>query len=414
MNAEIIAIGSELLTPFHQDTNSLFITEKLNTLGVEVTFKSVVGDSRANLVSVARIALARTDIVIFMGGLGPTEDDLTRESVSEAMRLPLKRDPDLLADLYARFAARRIKMPENNQRQADVLDGAASLPNAKGTAPGQWIDGQYEGRDKFVMLLPGPPYELKPMFEEQCLPRLREKLPPLFIATRTLKVAMMGEGECDSRSAPIYRKYERVQTTVLFKHGEVQLHLRGRASTALEAQDMVEKLAEELEDELGDHVFSTAGESLEQIVGYFLQMRTATLAVAESCTGGLFSQRITSIPGSSRYFLGGVVSYDDEIKKLLVGVPPMLIKEHGAVSKPVAQALAEGIRRKCNSTLGVGITGIAGPGGATDEKPVGLVFIAVTDGRVTDVVERQFPGDRERIRWFASQLALDMVRRKLL
>ena len=414
MKAEIIAIGSELLTPYHQDTNSLFLTEKLNLLGVEVSFKTVVGDSRADLVSVTRIALNRSDIVVLMGGLGPTEDDLTRESVSEAMRLPLKRDANIVADLYAKFASRRIKMPENNQKQADVLEGAVPLPNANGTAPGQWLDGQYEGKDKFVMLLPGPPVELKPMFEGQCMPLLKVKLPPLFIATRLLKVAMMGEGECDSRIAPIYKKHEPVQTTILFKHGEVQIHLRARATTALQAQDMVEKLAELIEDELGEHVFSTGGETLEQIVGYFLQMRGATLAVAESCTGGLVSQRITSIPGSSRYFMGGAVVYDNELKRLFADVPPLMIQEHGAVSKPVAQALAEGIRKKCNTTLGVGITGIAGPSGGSDEKPVGLVFIAITDGRKTDVVERQFPGDREKVRQYASQLALDMIRRKLI
>lgn len=414
MNAEIIAIGSELLTPYHQDTNSLFLTENLNLLGVEVSFKTVVGDSRADLVSVTRIALNRSDIVILMGGLGPTEDDLTREAVSEAMRLPIKRDANIVADLYAKFAARRIKMPENNQKQADVLEGAVSLPNTNGTAPGQWLDGQYEGKEKIVMLLPGPPVELKPMFEGQCMPLLKVKLPPLFIGTRLLKVAMMGEGECDSRISPIYKKHENVQTTILFKHGEVQIHLRARSATALQAQDLVEKLAELIEDEFGEHVFSTGGESLEQIVGYFLQMRSATLSVAESCTGGLVSQRITSIPGSSRYFMGGAVVYDNELKRLFADVPPLMIQEHGAVSKPVAIALAEGIRKKCNTTLGVGVTGIAGPGGGTDEKPVGLVYIAITDGRKTDVVERQFPGDREKVRQYASQLALDMIRRKLI
>lgn len=414
MIAEIIAIGSELLTPFKQDTNSLFLTEKLNELGVEVAFKTVVGDSRPNLVSVARIALNRADIVIFMGGLGPTEDDLTRECVSEAMLLPLKRDNDIVAQLHARFAFRRMKMPENNARQADVIMGAVVLKNNNGTAPGQWIEGQYEGKQRIVMLLPGPPFELKPMFMEQCFDRLREKVPTTFIATKVLKVAMMAESECDQRIAPIYKEHNGVETTILANAGEVQIHLKASADDLGAAQQLVDELAEELEDELDDSVFSTSGETLEQIVGYYLQMRNATLAVAESCTGGMLSQRLTSVPGSSRYFLGGAITYDNQLKTYFAGVPPLLIQEHGAVSKEVCIAMAEGIRAECNSTIGVGITGIAGPGGGTPEKPVGLVYVAVADGHKTEAVERKLPGNRELIRRWTTQLALDMVRRKLI
>ncbi|MCU1307305.1 MAG: competence/damage-inducible protein cinA [Acidobacteriaceae bacterium] len=414
MIAEIIAIGSELLTPFRQDTNSLFLTERLNELGVQVAFKGVVGDNRDHLVSVTRIALSRSDIVIFMGGLGPTEDDLTREAVAEAMRLPLKRNPDIVADLYARFAARRIKMTENNVKQADVITGAAVLKNNNGSAPGQWLEGEYEGKQKIVILLPGPPVELKPMFVEQCLDRLRVKVPQQFIATRVLKIALMPESECDARCAPIYKEHNAVQTTILAGAGDVQLHLKASADTMEEAQQLVDDLAEELEDELDDRVYSTKGESLEQIVGYYLQMRGATLAVAESCTGGLLSERITSVPGSSRYFLGGAIVYANDLKTSFSDVPPMLIAEHGAVSKEVALALAEGIRKRCNATLGVGVTGIAGPTGGTPEKPVGLVYIAVADGKKPEVVERKLPGDRDRIRFYASQQALDMVRRKMI
>ncbi|HUQ49396.1 MAG TPA: competence/damage-inducible protein A [Terriglobales bacterium] len=414
MNAEIIAIGSELLTPFRHDTNSLFLTEKLNELGVEVAFKTVVGDNATNLVSVARIALNRSDIVIFMGGLGPTEDDLTREAVAEAMRLPLKRNPDIVAGLYAWFAARRMKMPENNAKQGDMITGAAVLSNPNGTAPGQWLEGQYEGKDKIVMLLPGPPHELKPIFAERCMERLREKVPPQFIATRVLKVAMIGESACDARVAPIYKEHNAVETTVLAAAGEVQLHLKAKADTMQEAQQLVDDLAEELEDELEDSVFSTRGETLEQIVGYFLQMRGSTLAVAESCTGGLFSQRMTAMPGSSRYFLGGAIVYANDLKSSFADVPPLLIAEHGAVSKEVAIALAEGIRKRCKATMGVGITGIAGPTGGTPEKPVGLVYVAVADGIKTEVLERKFPGDRDRVRFYASQQALDLVRKKLV
>ncbi len=414
MIAEIIAIGSELLTPFRQDTNSLFLTEKLNELGIEVVHKSVVGDDRAELASVARIALNRTDIVIFMGGLGPTEDDLTRESVAEAMRLPLRRDPDIVAGLYARFAARRIKMTENNSKQADVIAGAAVMPNNNGSAPGQWLEGSYEGKKKVVILLPGPPVELKPMFMEQAYERLRAIAPPAFIATRVLKVALMPESECDSRCAPIYKEHNGVQTTILAGPGDIQLHLKARADTLEEAQELVDVLAEELEDELDERVYSTGGESLEQIVGYYLQMRGATLAVAESCTGGLLAERITSVAGSSRYFLGGAVVYSNELKTAMADVPPLMIAEHGAVSKEVAIALAEGIRKKCKADIGVGVTGIAGPSGGTAEKPVGLMYIAVADGKKTDVIDRKVPGSRDRVRFYATQQALDMVRLKLV
>ena len=373
----------------------------------------MVGDNQTNLVSAARIALNRVDIVIFMGGLGPTEDDLTREAVAEAMRLPLRRNPDIVAGLYAWYAARRIKMPEVNLKQADLLTGAAVLLNKNGTAPGQWLEGMYEGKEKIVMLLPGPPVELKALFMEQCFERLRSKAPPQVIATRVLKVAMMGESQCDQQIAPIYKEHNAVETTTLAGPGEVQIHLKARAETMEEAQSLIHDLVEELEDELDEHIFSTKGESLEQIVGYYLQMRDQTLAVAESCTGGLLSQRITAMPGSSRYFLGGAVVYANELKTSFADVPPLVIAEHGAVSKEVAVAMAEGIRRRCKATIGVGITGIAGPTGGTPEKPVGLVYIAVTDGKKPDVLERKFPGDRERVRHFAAQQALDMIRKKL-
>lgn len=414
VNAEIIAIGSELLTPFRQDTNSLFLTDKLNQLGIEVHFKDVVGDNREQLVSVARIAFSRADIVVFMGGLGPTEDDLTREAVAMALGIEFHRDPEIVERLRKFFAARGVKMAENNLRQADVLDGAMVLPNSNGTAPGQWLETEFEGKPRMIMLLPGPPHELKPLFDAQCFDRLRVKLPPLFIAKRVLKVVMMGESQCDARIAPIYTRYPDVQTTILAHAGEVQIHVQSRSASMEAAQARVDKLAGEIEEELEERIFSTAGESLEQIVGYYLQMRGASLAVAESCTGGLLAQRLTSVPGSSRYFLGGAVVYSDELKSAFADVPPLLIKEHGAVSHEVAAALAEGIRKRCKSSLGVGITGIAGPTGGSPQKPVGLVYIALSAGGVPEVIERKFPGDRERIRWWSTQQALDMIRLKLI
>jgi len=414
VNAEIIAIGSELLTPYRQDTNSLFLTEKLNELGVEVVFKTVVGDDPGRLTCAARVAIARVDIVIFMGGLGPTEDDLTRACVAHALGREVYKDPEVITALYKRFAELRRTMPAINERQAEVIEGGVILPNAHGTAPGQWIETQHGAEKRYLMLLPGPPHEIKPMFEQQCLPRLREQLPEEHIATRTLKVAMMPESECDARVAPIYTHYPEVQTTILAGAGEIQLHLRARAESLEVAQARVDDLAGALEDQLQDAVFSRAGESLEQIVGYYLQMREANIAVAESCTGGLLAQRISSVSGSSRYFLGGAIVYDNDMKTLFANVPPLMIAQYGAVSREVAAALAEGIKDETGATVGIGITGIAGPTGGTAEKPVGLVFHALADANGTEVVERRFPGDRERIRRFASQQALDMVRRRFL
>jgi nicotinamide-nucleotide amidase len=414
VNVEIIAIGSELLTPFRQDTNSLYLTGKLNELGVEVIFKTIVGDSRQHLAQAATIALSRADIVIFMGGLGPTEDDLTRESVAEALKLELRRDPEALATLQQRFVSRKMKITPNNFKQADVITGATILPNPNGSAPGQWITPHYEGRDKIVFMLPGPPHELMAMYEEQCIHRLREKLPQQFIATRVLKIAMMGESHCDARVAPIYTRYTDVQTTILAGAGEIQLHLKTSASSLQDAQERVDHLMADIEEELGDAVFSDNGDSLEQIVGYYLQMRNATLAVAESCTGGLLAERITSVSGSSRYFVGGAVVYSNELKTAFADVPAELIKKHGAVSREVALALAEGIRKRCGATLGMAITGVAGPSGGTAEKPVGLVFHALAAESGTEVVERNCSGDRKRVRWYATQQALDIVRRKLM
>ncbi|HEY6273953.1 MAG TPA: competence/damage-inducible protein A [Terriglobales bacterium] len=415
MNAEIIAIGSELLTPYRQDTDSLFLTNQLNLLGVEVSFKTIVGDRLPDLVSAARTALSRAAIVILVGGLGPTEDDLTREAAAETLGRPLRRDEEYVAWLRARFLDRGWQMPDNNAKQGDMIEGAEKLLNKRGSAPGQWLHADFDGTQKIIILLPGPPPELEPMFLEQCLERLRAVLPPLHIASKELKIAMIGESLADKRAAPIYKKHTDVETTILAgTPGEVQLLLRARADSAAEAQARVDSLAAELEEEFQDAVFSTRGESLEQIVGFYLDMRGATLAVAESCTGGLVAERITSIPGSSRYFLGGAVVYHNDLKTGLAYVPPLVLAEHGAVSSQVAVALAEGIRKRCKSTIGVGVTGIAGPGGGTEQKPVGLVFTAIADGAKTDVVERKYPGDRERIRQWASQQALDMIRRALM
>jgi nicotinamide-nucleotide amidase len=414
VNAEIIAVGSELLTPHRQDTNSLYLTDKLNDLGVEVRYKSIVGDDREGLVAAAKLAMRRSDIIVFTGGLGPTEDDLTRESVAEALGLKLTRDPEFLAKLEERFAKRGFKFTPNNMKQADIIASATALPNPVGTAPGQWISGKYDGQDRILLLLPGPPHELKSLFEAECIARLRTKIPSEHIATRVLKMALIPESQADARVSPIYKTYPDVETTILAGNGEIQLHFRCRKNSQAEAEARVEELVEKIEDELGDAIFSRKGETIEQIVSYLLQMRGLTLAVAESCTGGMLAERITSLSGSSRYFLGGVVVYSNELKTQFANVPKALLDKHGAVSREVAAAMAEGIRKRCLASYGVGITGVAGPTGGTEQKPVGLVYIALAGDEGTQVVERNFPGDRKRIRIFATLQALEMIRRALL
>jgi nicotinamide-nucleotide amidase len=414
MKSEIIAIGSEMLTPYRQDTNSLFITEKLNEIGVSVAFKTIVGDRRKDLVNAIRSAVGRTDIIILVGGLGPTEDDLTREAAAEALSLTLHRDNQQVAALHARAATWRIQMPSNNLKQADVIKGATLLPNPNGSAPGQWIETLHEGYRKLIMLVPGPPAECKPLFETECLPRLREILPQRFIARRTLKAAMIPESQADKLLAPIYTEYTDVETTILAHAGDIQLTLLCAKPTEEAAQARVDELASKMEEALEDWLYSSQGDSLEQIVLYYLGLRQATLAVAESCTGGLIAQRITSVPGSSRSFVGGAIVYSNQLKISFGNVAPDIISQHGAVSEEVAKALAAGIRQRTGATVGLGITGVAGPNGGTESKPVGRVYIAVSDGQKTDVVERTFRGSRERIREWASTQALDLVRRRLM
>ncbi len=414
MKSEIIAVGSEMLTPYRQDTNSLYLTEKLNEIGVTVAFKTIVGDRRKDLVNSIRTALGRVDILILMGGLGPTEDDLTREAAGEALSLTLRREATQVAALHARAAAWRITMPPNNLKQADVLEGATLLPNPNGSAPGQWLDITFADYRKLVMLIPGPPHECRPLFDAECMPRLREIVPARFIAKRTLKAAMIPESQADKLLAPIYTAYPDVETTILAHAGDLQLNLICAKPKIEVAQQRVDELAGRMEETLEDWLYSSQGESLEQIVLYYLGLRQATLAVAESCTGGLIAERITSISGASRSFLGGAIVYSDALKAAFAGVPADLIAQHGAVSAEVAKALAQGIRLRTGATLGLGVTGVAGPTGGSEAKPVGRVYIALSDAQKNEAVEKNFRGDRIRIREWSSQQALDLVRRRLM
>jgi nicotinamide-nucleotide amidase len=410
-----------MLTPFRQDTNSLYLTARLNELGVSVAFKTIVGDNLEDLTGAARVAIARADIVIFSGGLGPTEDDRTRQAAAAALGVGLRRDAEILTAMYKRFAARRMAMPENNARQADVIEGAEVMQNANGSAPGQYIDTVVGRHRKIVILLPGPPKELEPMFEAECRPRLAATLPERHMARRMLRMALLPESKVDARTAPIYKKFKDVDTTILAGAAEIQLHFVCSKPTDAEAQARVDELAEKIEQAMGEAIFSSHGESLEEVVLLMLGLRHMTLAAAESCTGGLLAQRLTAVPGSSRYFLGGAVVYADRLKTTFAEVPEELVRSEGPVSGPVARAMAEGIRRRSGASVGVGITGIAGPGpgapGPDAAKPIGLVYVAISFAGLTggtSVTELHITGDRERVRWWASQHALELLRRSLL
>ena len=406
MKAEIIAVGSELLTPDRLDTNSLFLTEELNKIGIEVVRKSVVGDNRDMLSEAFRDALNRVPLIIACGGLGPTEDDLTRETVAELLGRKLRRNDEILRYIEGRFRALGREMPEVNARQAMVPEGAEILENPRGTAPGLWL----EDAGRCVVLLPGPPRELKGLFREQVLPRLERHASGVRMFHRELRVTGLGESHVEQRIVGIYKRYPEVNTTVLAAPGETQLHLRIWTDDAQHAKKILDEIVQGFELALTDRIFSQDGSSLEEVIARQLTMNNATISAAESCTGGLLAQRLTSIPGSSSYFLGGVVCYSNELKTAWADVPPELIQAKGAVSGEVAIALAEGIRRRVGSTFGVGVTGVAGPSGGSEEKPVGTVHIALS--HAGGVKERgvRFPGDREAIRFQASQAALDMVR----
>lgn len=409
MDAEIIAVGSELLTPFRQDTNSLYLTGKLNGLGIEVRFKTVVGDDRERLAATLRAALSRSELVILTGGLGPTEDDLSREVAAGVLGRPLREVEEIRRRIQERLARLGRTMSANNLRQAMVPEGADWLRNDRGTAPGLWM----EQDGAIVVLLPGPPGELEAMFEASCLPRLEPRSGGQRLRTRVYKVVGLPESEVDHRIAPLYKPYQNPVTTILSTLGTIEVHLRAHGSGDQQAEALLSELGDKIEFALGDHIFSSRGETLEEVVGMYLVMKQKTVAVAESCTGGLVAERLTRVPGSSGFFLGGVVCYSNEVKTRFVGVPAEMIAAHGAVSKPVAQALAEGIRRRTGSSLGLGITGIAGPSGGTPEKPVGLVFIALADDRSTEVRQFRFPGERERVRMWSSVAALEMTRRRV-
>jgi nicotinamide-nucleotide amidase len=409
MNAEIIAVGSEMLTPSRIDTNSLHLTAELNRLGVELVSKCIVGDDRVRLTDTVRTAIARSQVVILTGGLGPTEDDLTREAVAEATGRALEYHEEIFGWIRERFARFGRPVAEINRRQAWVIAGAEVLPNPNGTAPGLWL----RHGETAVMLLPGPPHEMKPLFAAECLPRLAALLPAQVIATRFFRVAGMGESDVDQLVAPVYTSYPDMATTILAAPGDIQLHLRTRAATAEEAEARLVEPAARIEALLGERIYSRNGDPLEAAVGHLLRARAATLAVAESCTGGMLAERITSVAGSSDYFRGGFLTYLDEMKRDLLGLPAGLLAEHSAVSEPVARTMAEGARARCRADYALSVTGYAGPGGGTETNPTGTVFIGLAMPEETRVLRVRYVGDRNRVRTMATQTALDLLRRSL-
>lgn len=410
MKAEIIAVGSELLTPDRVDTNSLFLTRELNRLGIRVIHKAVVGDAPEEMRSSFRHALDRAEVVISSGGLGPTDDDRTRETVAELLGRKLRRDDALLRHIQERFRRSGRVMAEINARQAMVPEGATVLPNPRGTAPGLWL----EDGGHILILLPGVPGELRAMFDAEAKPRLARLEASERLFSRDLRVTGLAESEVEQRVSPLYAVYPETETTILAAPTGIQLHPRLWSSDAAKAEKLLDEMSGRMALALGEYLYSALGETLEEVVARALTENRATIAAAESCTGGMVAERLTNVPGSSAYFVGGVVCYSNEMKTSFAGVAPELIESKGAVSSEVALALADGIRKRTGATLGVGVTGIAGPGGGTPEKPVGLVHIGIADERGAREKAFRFLGDRDQIRQRATQAALDMVRRYFL
>jgi nicotinamide-nucleotide amidase len=411
--AEIVAVGSELLLPPRLDTNSLAVTEGLASIGIRVEAKHVVGDRVEALAAVIADALTRADLVVLTGGLGPTDDDVTRDAVSRVVGRPLIENPAIVARLEARFAARGIPMPAINRRQAQVVDGGIVLDNGNGTAPGQWV----EFGAQVLILLPGPPRELRPMLATLIGGRLAGRAPATRVHGRTVLVAGLGESHAEERLQPLYRAWNGrnipIEATILASGGQLELQLSARAD-AEPAAAALETAVEEVAAVLGPHVISTDGRSIEAVVGDALQARGWRIAVAESCTGGLVTSRLTDIPGSSAWVERAVVAYSNAAKVALLGVAEADIAAHGAVSEIVAVQMAEGVRRLAGVEVGVGVTGIAGPGGGSDAKPVGTVCLAVACADLAPVSRtNRYPGERTYVKTFASLGAIDLVRRTL-
>ncbi|PWT83820.1 MAG: competence/damage-inducible protein A [Blastocatellia bacterium] len=414
MRACIIAVGSEMLTPFRVDTNSLFVTERLNEIGADVRLKAVVGDDVDELADLLRGALAWAEVIVTTGGLGPTEDDVTRDGVARVIGVPLEIDETIVDRISDRFAKRGLTMPAINRRQAMVPVGATVVPNPQGTAPGLWLEHGHTA----IVLLPGPPREMKPMFEAVVRERLAARFGGAGLFRRVLRITGRTESDVDMHAQPVYGQWTTqpvpISTTILAVLGQIELHLTARAIGREAAEAALDHAVAELREVLGDSIYSVDGRQLEAVVGELLRSNHMKIAAAESCTGGLLLSRLTDVAGSSEYVDRGVVCYSNQAKTEMAGVSPEAIEEHGAVSEPVARAMAEGIRTRARADVGIGITGIAGPGGGTPEKPVGTVAIAVVANNADRVRTFQFIGGREQIKFQATQAAMNLLRLMLI
>ena len=409
--ASILAIGSELLGTTRTDTNSLFLTGGLEALGIRVVRKACSGDGWDDLEAEVRIALDRAPLLVVTGGLGPTDDDRTKEVVAHVFGRKLLRNEAILANLRERFARRGFPMPKVNEKQADVIEGATVLRNPRGSAPGYVV----EGGGKAAVLLPGVPLEMRGMWSEGAALLVAARYPAEGgIRRRTLKVAGMAESVVEERIQPVYAAFPDDAITILAASGEILLQFTGRGSEE-EAVGRLDGIEAAFREVLGDDLFGKDDETLEGVVGSLFQEKGKTLALAESCTGGTLAGRITDVPGSSAYFLGGAVTYANEAKVALAGVKPETLDRFGAVSEETAREMAEGIRKRFGATVGLAVTGIAGPGGGTPEKPVGLVHVALSDESGATVHRRhQMPGERALIRRWTTSLSLSMLRFHLL
>ena len=414
MNVFLIAVGSEMLTPFRLDTNSLVVTERLNAIGGDVRMKTVVGDDVEELVRTLTASFSWADLVVITGGLGPTEDDITRDAVSRVLEAPLEIDERIVEGLRERFAKRGYKMASNNMRQAMVPRGAVVLDNPNGSAPGLWME---RGRTSIV-LLPGPPREMTPMLDAVIRDRLQPRAQGAGLFRRVLKITGRPESEVDAIAEPVYKKWVSqpvpISTTILAVLGQIELHLTASAGSREAAEKALEPAVAELQAVLGPSVYSVDGRPLEAIVGELLRQRHLTIAIAESCTGGLLTSRLTDVPGSSEYVERGFICYSNRSKTELAGVDPALIDQHGAVSEPVASAMAEGAASRTGAQIGIGVTGIAGPGGGTEAKPVGTVVVAVKVQDALTVRTFRLFGSREMVKFQAAQAAMNMLRLELL
>jgi nicotinamide-nucleotide amidase len=410
IQAEIIAVGSELLGPARTETNSLFVTGELNRLGILVRRKWVVGDRDEDLREALGLALGRSQVVVISGGLGPTHDDITREVVADHLGRRLLCDTRILEQLERRFARVGLQMTENNRRQAMVPEGAVILKNPQGTAPGLMLR---EGA-RLVFLLPGPPRELYPMMSNQVISLLQANLPVQPQYFRQLSVASEAESRVDSLARPIYKDYPQIETTILASPGIVELHFWWRGEPQEEeARTQLSRLAERVKEALGASVFAESDVRLEEVLGQKLRASSLSLSTAESCTGGLVGKLLTDLPGSSDYYRGGVVCYSNDLKIGLLGVQEKTLAEHGAVSQEVALEMARGVRVVTQSDLGLSVTGVAGPGGGTPEKPVGLIYVGLAAPGQVQVKRLTFAGDRDIIRLRTARFAMDWLRREL-